>query len=202
MEGMSHSVVTMTKERDVRPHASFWHTSRCLLDRGEEQEKASYHQFMASLVFTAFTFEAYLNWLGTQIFPHWNYLERLSPKEKLELIADHLKVSIDNGKRPWQTIKRLFGFRNDVAHGKPEAIATETTEPNDERLDGKLGELARTDWELYCSLENAERAREDVEEILKALHAAAVTASYLKDRLGPFQRGLQMHSAVLRSGGS
>ena len=94
---MNQSAVTMTKERDVRPHASFWHTSRCLLERGKASLPS---EFMASLVFTAFTFEAYLNWLGTQIFRHWSYLERLNPKEELQLIADHLEVKIDNGKLP------------------------------------------------------------------------------------------------------
>ena len=190
----------LTKERDVRIHASLWHTSRCLLERGQEQEKASFHQFMASLVFTAFSFEAYLNWLGTQLFPHWSYLERLSPKEKLALISDQLKITIDNGQRPWQTIKPLFGFRNDIAHGKPEAIATEATERIDDDLDHKLGQIARTEWERFCSRENAERARTDVEDILKILHAAA--APYLKDGLGPLHHGFQMHSAVYKPGAS
>lgn len=159
--------------------------------KGQEEEKASYHQFMASLVFTAFTLEAYLNWLGDKLFPHWSYLERLSPKEKLEVISVQLKVTVDNGQRPWQTVKPLFGFRNDIAHGKPEAIAKESVELIDEDLDEKLGQIVRTDWEKFCTRENAERAREDVERILTILHSAAD----LRDGTDAFFSGLQFHKA-------
>jgi hypothetical protein len=185
-------VATVTKQRDVRIHASHWHTSWCLLERGQEQQKASFHQFMASLVFTAFTLEAYLNWLGDKLFPHWSYLERLNPKEKLAVISDQLKVNVDNGQRPWQTVKPLFGFRNDIAHGKPETVTTTSVEPIDENLDQKIGQLARTDWENFCTRENAERVREDVEEILKILHGAA----NLKDDLGPLSGGFQTYDAI------
>jgi hypothetical protein len=176
--------------------ANLWHTSRCLLERGQEQEKASFHQFMASLVFTAFTLEAYLNWLGDKLFPHWNYLERLKPKEKLDLISDQLKVAVDHGQRPWQTLKPLFGFRNDIAHGKPEAITSESIEPIDEHLGKKLSKIERTEWEKFCTCESALRAREDVERIIKILHAAAG----LKDDTGPFFSGLQFHKASYKQG--
>jgi hypothetical protein len=94
--------------------------------------------------------------------------------------------------RPWQTVKPLFGFRNDIAHGKPEAIATKTVEPIDEHLDAMMGQIARSDWENFCTRENAERARNDVEEILTLLHGAA----NLKDGLGPFSYGFPSHTAI------
>lgn len=184
----------MSRERDVRIHANLWHTSECLLQRGQEQERASFHQFMGSLVFTAFTLEAYLNWLGDKLFPHWKYLERLSPKEKLEVISDQLGVKIQFGSRPWQIIKQLFNFRNDIAHGKPETLVTETVEPIDDDFDAKLGEPDRTAWEKFCSQENAERAREDVAQILNELHAAAD----LNDP-GPFFRGFRSLHATVKS---
>jgi len=191
-------VVTVIKERDVRIHANLWHTSACLLERGRELERASFHQFMASLVFTAFTLEAYLNWLGSKLFPHWRYLERLKPKEKIALISGELKVSVDDSQRPWQTVTPLFGFRNDIAHGKPEAVKTKAVEPIDERLDEKLGQIPRTEWEKFCTCENAERAREDIEQILTILHDAA----NLKDGLGPFAQGFISHSAVYKHPGT
>jgi hypothetical protein len=189
---MGGKVASVTKERDVRIHASLWHTSECLLERGLEQERASFHQFMASLVFTAFSFEAYLNWLGTQVFPHWNYLERLSPKEKLALLSDQLKVTVDDGQRPWQTIRPLFEFRNDIAHGKPEVITTHSIEKINDHLDRTVGKIAPTEWERFCTRENAERARKDVEEILNVLHAAA----HLNDGPGPLASGIQSHFAT------
>ena len=180
----------LIKERDVRIHANLWHTSMCLLERGQEQERASFHQFMGSLVFTAFTLEAYLNWLGEKLFPHWKYLERLNPKEKLEVISDRLGVKVELGGRPWQVMKDLFNFRNDIAHGKPETLATEKVEQIDDDFDEKLGRPDQTRWERCCTRENAERAREDVGQMLETLHLAAK----IEDP-GPFFRGFRSHHA-------
>ena len=184
------------KERDVRIHANLWHTSMCLLKKGQEEERASFHQFMGSLVFTAFTLEAYLNWLGDKLFPHWRYLERLNPREKLEVITDQLSLNVDFGGRPWQVMKDLFNFRNDIAHGKPENLATETVEQVDDDFDDKMGRADQTRWEKFCTRENAERAREDVAKILETLHSAAK----LEDP-GPFFRGFRSHDATLEKEG-
>jgi hypothetical protein len=56
--------LSVAVEREVITYSHMWHTSECLLKRGQEQEAYSFHQYMASLVFTAFTLEAYLNHLG------------------------------------------------------------------------------------------------------------------------------------------
>lgn len=69
-------------------HSELWHTSNCLLNAGQQSAEGSAHQFRASLVFRAFALEAFLNWLGPQLIPHWQYLERLKPREKLDLLTD------------------------------------------------------------------------------------------------------------------
>jgi hypothetical protein len=77
------------------------------------------------LVFRAFSLEAFLNWLGPQLIPHWKYLERLKPREKLDLIADLVRVKPGYGARPWQLVKELFDYRNALAHGRPESLHSE-----------------------------------------------------------------------------
>lgn len=72
----------------MRIHAELWHTANCLLGAGQKEPKGSAHQFRASLVFRAFALEAFLNWLGYHLMPHWQYLERLKPREKLDLLTD------------------------------------------------------------------------------------------------------------------
>ncbi len=185
----------VTKERDVRPHAELWHTANCLLDAGQREPKGSTHQFRASLVFRAFFLEAFLNWLGQQLIPHWRYLERLTPREKLDLLADLIKVQPDYGSRPWQMVKVLFGFRNDVAHGKPEILRRETLEDLDESLDERLGVFLRTDWERLCTEENAVRAKEDVGKIAMILYENSNVKH--EGPLGPFSFGFQTHGADL-----
>ncbi len=128
----------VTKKREVRIHAELWHTANCLLDAGQKDVKGSAHQFRASLVFRAFYLEAFLNWLGQRIVPHWSYLERLKPKEKLDLLNGLIDLTPDYGSHPWQIVKDLFTFRNYLAHGKTEILQTESEENVDEILDGRL----------------------------------------------------------------
>jgi hypothetical protein len=187
----SKAKVIINKEREVNTYAEMWHTSRYLLDKGIEDQKGCYHQFMASLVFTAFTFEAYFNHIGPQLFKCWSDLERLGPKEKLNVIAERLGVEIEYGKRPWQVMKQLFGFRNDIVHGKSQLIKLSKIIPHPKFSDVRLGEQVRTDWEKYCTQRNAQKAREDVEAIINELHRIG---KFKPDY--PFFTGIQSNSAT------
>lgn len=187
----SKSKVLVTKEREVKTYAEMWHTSACLLKKGQEDQKGSNHQWMGSLVFTAFTLEAYLNHIGPKVIKCWGDIERLGPHEKLSIIAEMLKVDIKYGKRPWQVMKQLFGFRNDLAHGKSKVLNSNVTMPLKKYSDRRLGEPIKTEWEKYCTLENAQRAREDVEKIVHELYKAG---QFENDY--PFSRGFHNHGAT------
>lgn|SRR5574337_1305932 len=185
--------VVIKKEREVNTYADMWRTSHYLLTRGIEDQKGCYYQFMASLVFTAFTLEAYFNHIGVQLFKCWSDLERLGPKEKLNVIAERLSVKIEYGKRPWQVMKHLFEFRNDIAHGKSQIIKRSKIVPHHKFSDMRLGEQVRTEWEKYCTKINAQNAREDVEAIINELHKIGQFKPS-----NPFFAGIQHHSAVYR----
>lgn len=163
--------VRITRERTVKTYVEFWHTSYCLFEQGEENEDGSMHQFRASLVFTAFTFEAYLNHVGEEVFPPpiWKAVERLSPVDKLNAVAEALKVPVDFGSRPWGVMKKLFKFRNDLAHGKSVPLNDEWVVPLSEYR-SHLRDLVETEWEAFCTRENAQRSREDVEGMVNAIH--------------------------------
>jgi len=77
--------VIIKKECEVNTYADMWHTSHYHLEKGIKDQEGCYHQFMASLVFTAFTLEAYFNHIGPQLFKRWPDLERLGPKGKLNV---------------------------------------------------------------------------------------------------------------------
>ena len=188
---MKKKIVT-TKERQVRTYAEMWHTSKCLLKKGQENALGSTHQFMASLVFTAFSFEAYLNHIGPKIFECWQDLERLGPKEKLNVITERVGLKVNYGVRPWQVMKDLFGFRNDIAHGKSINISTREEVPFEKYKEESVHVFAPTRWEKYCNQKNAEKAREDVEQMVHAIHSA----SGIKDEY-PFVQGMQIGTASL-----
>jgi hypothetical protein len=188
---MAKKIVT-EKEREVRTYAEMWHTSRCLLIKGQEQPEGSHHQFMASIVFAAFTLEAYLNHVGLKLFQCWNDLERLGPNEKLYLIAEHIGLEIQRDRRPWQVIKDLFGFRNDIAHGKSVKLTSKEIVPLDKHRDEGFPENIPTKWEKYCNQRNAERASEDVEGIIRTIHKAAKIINE-----APFAKGGQFRRSSL-----
>jgi hypothetical protein len=65
-----------------------------------------------------------------------------------------------------------FGFRNDIAHGKSIKVCEVTTLPAS-TYDAAIHEFAKTDWEKFCTRENAERARAAVEAMVTLLHEKA-----------------------------
>jgi hypothetical protein len=185
--------VSIEKERHVVTYAELWHTSLCLMKQGQAHEEGSFHQFMGSLVFTAFSLEAYLNHIGPKLFQEqcWNGLERLTPQDKLNVIAEKIGQPIDYGKRPWGIMKELFGFRNDVAHGKSIKVA-KTRVVSISKHDSDMREFEKTAWEAFCTRQNAERARIDVEKMVVILHDKANIADEY-----PFVSGSQETMATL-----
>jgi hypothetical protein len=163
----------MLVERQVHTYAEMLHTARSLLIMGKNQEEGSFFQFMSSLVFSAFTLEAYLNHLGDKLFRCWDKLERgLSPMDKLHIIAEKIELNIDLGKRPFQSLNELFKFRNSLAHGKSEVVTEEKTISSNAVAD-YLFYTPLTKWEEYCNQENASKALDDVEKIIAEIHHKA-----------------------------
>ncbi|WP_156184333.1 hypothetical protein [Cellvibrio sp. pealriver] len=191
---MDEPQVKIEVKREVRTYAEFWHTSTCLLEMTNEIKEGQYHLVMGSLVFTAFTLEAFLNHAGEKVFSCWKDLERLSPKEKLNVISEKIELKIDYGVRPWQLINELFQFRNDIAHGKNITLKLSDTKTlTNYRLDPNLQHYnAETRWEKYCTKENAERARSEVIEIVELIYnSAKISNEY------PFQFGFEMKGSTL-----
>jgi hypothetical protein len=171
---MEKQKIKVSKSRQLNTYAETWHASHVMIYKAEKDEEGSYYQLMASLVFTAFTLEAYLNHIGKRIFICWDDLEQLSPQKKINIIAEKLRVEKDDGKRPFQTVKKLFKFRNDVAHGKD--VFLESDEEiwiTNSRLGEYMLKCLKAEWEGYCTSDNAKRAREDVESIIQKFHEAS-----------------------------
>ena len=186
----------VSKERQVNTYSEMWHASYIMLEKAKEAPAWPYYELMASLIFSAFTLEAFLNHIGQNVFKCWEDLEKkLSSSGKLNLIAEKLEIRKDDGKRPFQTVIELFKFRNEVAHGKTVYLKSEDQiAVVDGKLDQHMQESLQTPWQQYCNLKNAERAREDVEEICRIIHK---TSGIPGDIL--FSLGVQADSATLLS---
>ena len=166
--------IKVSEERQVNTYYELRHASHVILKKAEEDKDGSFYEVMASLIFTAFMIEAYLNHIGPRIIKCWGDLERLSPSSKLNLVTEKLGIEKNEGKRPYQTLSELFKFRNTLAHGKSVFLKSEyetrfVAEPSDK--DGY--ESLQTEWEKYCTQDNANRALEDTEAIIKEIHKQA-----------------------------
>jgi hypothetical protein len=167
---MAQGQVKISRERLLISYAEHWHSSRTFLKLGTENRNGSYHQFLGSIVFTAFSLEAFLNHVGEALFMSWPELEKLTPKGKVDVITEKLGIKVNYGFMPWQIVPEIVGIRNKIAHGKNELLQDErmlTVDTYDERM----GEILRANWQSYATQQGAERAREKVEEIFKAIWA-------------------------------
>ena len=160
--------VVTSRKRMLITYAEHWHTSRIFLQLGIENPKGSYHQFLGSIVFTAFALEAFLNHVGESLFVSWPDLEKLTPKGKINVITEKLQIDVNYGEVPWQVVPEIFGVRNKVGHGKTELLQDEQMLSVDS-YDELMGEILRAPWQQSATRENAEKARERVEQLCKTI---------------------------------
>jgi hypothetical protein len=174
MIDIMRSNIQVSTERQLITYVDFWDASRFFLENGQKNERGSYYQFVGSLVFSAFTFEAFLNHIGAHLFSSWSEQERtLSHRAKLALISEKLDFEIDYGRLPWQIISKLFGFRDKIAHGKNEVLRLEKVVPNDDSYEELLHQFLFSDWQKFATNQNASTVRAQLEEIMLLIHSFA-----------------------------
>jgi hypothetical protein len=165
-------IASVKRTREFRAFAELSHANRVLLENAQEQREGWLYECMASILTSAFKIEAYLNHAGTALFPDWGKKDRLSVKKKLNIIRSHLGMGIKDEQRPYSTLEDLFRFRNALAHGRDEIL-----DPPESIEEGNVEEIRRkypqTFWESKCTVEFAERADKDTEDIIKDLHSKA-----------------------------
>ncbi|WP_426017211.1 hypothetical protein [Brevundimonas sp. DWR2-3-1b1] len=125
---------------------------------------------MAGITMLAFTFEAYLNFIGDLKVQNWN--ERASGKEKREAVWNTLGLSWEPAARPASTILRLIKARDMMAHGKPVKVKKEWVAQG---TDGELQNLLRayqTEFDALITPEFFATAYDDVEAIWKEMLGA------------------------------
>ncbi|SUS05899.1 hypothetical protein DF3PB_220036 [uncultured Defluviicoccus sp.] len=114
------------------------------------------------ILYSALAFEAFMNHVGAKVFPHWAPLKRkLSPLEKLEVVAAARGLEVDWGSRPYQSLAVAIAFRNDVAHA-------ESTEIDIPLVSGEV-KNKKGHWQSFCNRETALRISEDVESLIASL---------------------------------
>ena len=167
-----HIKAKISRSRDVNMFGELSQANHVLLDNAKLQNDGYFYEIMSCLVVAAFKHEALINHLGYVLVPNWHELERERHADKQDAIFTKLGLSIDKGRRPFQTLHDLFDARNQLAHGKPQSL---TPDPVVES--GSREEMRRrkplTKWESLCTLDFAQRAYDDTEEIAEMLWTTA-----------------------------
>ncbi|TQE98818.1 MAG: hypothetical protein FKY71_11825 [Spiribacter salinus] len=167
---MTSTTKIFSGQREVRTFADLAHAADVMIIKSEESLEGSYYTIMSALLLTAFTFEAYLNHLGEKRISFWSRIDSIRVMDKYSVLTTELEIAPDFSRRPCQTLKALFRFRNSMAHGRSEIVKVEKEVSAD--ID-PYEHFPRSAWEEYCTLENAKRCKKDIDDIVQELHRAA-----------------------------
>jgi hypothetical protein len=159
-------------ERTFFAHHMLLHAAERQIAEAESAECGRFNKCLSAMVLTALAIEALANAVGTRVAADWPTFERLRPHEKLDYLVAKLGIARDVTKDPWTALQYLSGFRNDIAHPKPEDLARRRVLPA-VALDRAAFDKPRSSLEREITLGNARRAFKAVHE-LKGLLADAL----------------------------
>lgn len=177
-------------EREVRTFVDLSHGADVLLKMAKADDRGSYYTTMSALLLRAFTFEAYLNHLGSERISFWPEIDAIRVMDKYAVLCKSLAITPDFSKRPYQTLIQVLRFRNSIAHGKSVVLrASKAVSATDD----PYAHMPRADWEEYSTPENAEKAQKDVSDVIVEMHRAAGKGDY------PFIHGVGIGSMRVKS---
>ena len=122
-----------------------------------------------------FTFEAYLNFVGSSVEPAaWKNERKFFSKKpyrgtqgKLKLLCEKYEIKLNPDERPYLTIRELGCLRDYLAHGKPDRYMSEV-DVEEGKVPDLFGNLKIYD---LVTRERADRTLQDTEEFIEYLHA-------------------------------
>lgn len=170
---MSDSPYRVTDERTVYSYVCLREGACAALAQAKDSEKHRFHNCMSVIIFSAFCLEAYLNHLGQDRFEYWDddIKKNLTVENKLKIIAHDLGLTLDFSRRPFQSFRTTFKFRNLVAHAQTDKKTHQGDHALREGQDpSTMIQEPQTWWEKQCSLQSAQRLLEDAERIISLLH--------------------------------
>ena len=171
---MKKKTVKVRKERHYRPHAEFYHAAHVHLEHVKEQQPGFYYSLLSGFLMSAFTLEAYLNYVGPIVEAGWDDFDKASPLAKLRHVARVVGVPLDSGCRPMQSIIELFTFRNRMAHPRASHVVEEHLSTPEEYQKHLYSE-PRPEWMAFATEDNALRCHADVGAIIEAINAKLPT---------------------------
>ena len=144
-----------------------WIAATRALKQAEARKPGNLYCCMMAGVFAAFAVEAFLNHIGQRKMRDWaNFERRLGPREKLLLLRQVAHWSVDESRRPFQTLQEMFRLRDALAHGKTETVVKDTVLKQPPR---DVDEWPEPRWKTLCTVPSVKRMVKDAEAIIRDL---------------------------------
>lgn len=154
----------VTTERNFSAHHMLIGAARASLEDAKAKRPGFFYSQLIAMTLSALSIEAMCNAIGDRVISDWKDFETSSPNAKLRLLCERLKVQYDKSLEPWASARRLFKFRNLIAHAKPELVREEKVFSREE-YDNRSPEFPKSKLEKGVTLENASRAVHTAEQI-------------------------------------
>jgi hypothetical protein len=158
----------------VFTHQYLWNCATTLLTRPETKSPEDKYYAMAGMVMAYFTFEAYLNFVGSSVEQTaWKDERKFFSKKpyrgtqgKLKLLCEKYEIKLNPDERPYLTVRQAGWLRDYLAHGKPDYYVSEVHVEEGKAPD-MFGGLKIDD---LVTREKADRTLQDTEEFIEYLH--------------------------------
>lgn len=161
------------QERNFSAHHMLIGAARMALHQAETTKRGSYYNHLTAMTLSALSIEAICNAVGKAVVNDWaTDYEAMPPFSKLRFLCETLEVELKKDAEPWSSTLWLCGFRNDIAHAKPERVETDRT-MTPEAYDAYHRErsASKSTLEKQVTLGNARRALRTAEAIMNAMYA-------------------------------
>lgn len=165
-------MINGTETTTTNTYVSLYANASIALDEAIKIKDGQFYKTMTSLIFTAFTIEAYVNHMLKDKSKNWKETEKHTSLEKVYELYDILGINLDKSKRPIQSLQRMFDFRNMLAHGKTDTVIKRfKIKKNIQNISQKdLIDNSKSKWEKLNTLENSKIFFADMEYVIKLLH--------------------------------
>lgn len=158
------------KERHFRPHTDFYHAVSVHLQHVQKKHDGYFYSLLSAIMMSAFTVEAYLNYVGPKVEPGWDDFDKASPIAKLRHVASLLHLELDPSSGPMQTVTELFRFRNNMAHPRPSQLVEETLHTHED-YQKSLYEQPIPKWMNFATEKNAQRCYDDIGKLVATINS-------------------------------
>ena len=166
--------IAIKKETTVQSYGEFWDAFLFLKQRIDKNAMGWIHLKLSALTMACFAIEAFANHVGKHLFPSWDTIERgVSTDGKLKMFIEMKEMGIKYEETPFNTVHGLIKWRNKIAHGRTEKIATSHIVSAD-GYEELFHRIEQAKWRKYVIDVDIDKIEKDCKELMETIHMKAL----------------------------